>query len=299
MARKGNKSWHAITVTGPKEGSDWISHILIELGSLGNIEETAPDPQMVALKGYFPTELGSDMAITQSILHLLEERGIKPLSLYSATIKIQNWAHEARQMFEPIKILPDLTIINPWTRYRSKKGETAVVINPGMAFGTGYHATTQLAAKLSTKIIAGQKIKSMCDVGSGSAILSIIASKKGVGKIAAVEIDTDARTAAQENIKENRAGRNIKVYECLREVRGKFDLVVANILYATIVEMKKELVQIVKKNGFLVFSGVTKEEDEKFKKSFKKSTAVLVEAEEKDGWMGYIYQCRNSSSKKK
>ena len=152
MNREKDKSWHAVTVTTPQEGGEWISHALFELGSVGNIEENPPDPAMISMKGYFPSNIADSSAITRSIIGILRERGIEPVSISSTTIKLQNWAEAAQQMFSPIKILKDTTIISPWSNYKASDGEKTIVINPGMAFGTGYHATTRLAARLVDKI---------------------------------------------------------------------------------------------------------------------------------------------------
>jgi len=290
MNEKKSQEWHAISVTLPKEGSDWISHLLFEFGSVGNIEEETPDPALIGMKGYFPVELGPSSAIIQSILTLLEERGIKPLSTYATTIKIQNWAESARQMFTPIEILEDITIVNPWSEYECKPGEQAVVINPGMAFGTGYHATTKLAARLMSETIQTNTTLSLLDVGCGSAILSIIAACRGVKTINAVEIDHDAIISAKENVAKNKCTETITIHDNLDKTTSKYDIVVANILFATIVELKAELTRRVKPGGFLVLSGITTEEDGKLLEAFKTPGIEFVRKEEDDGWMGYLFR---------
>lgn len=302
MNKNPTKEWHAISVTVPREGSDWISHLLFELGSVGNLEEASPDPALIAMKGYFPTELGPSQAIIQSILTLLRERGIAPLSTYTTTLKIQNWAEAACQMFAPIKILKDLTVISPWSDYKAAKNEDVVVINPGMAFGTGLHATTQLAARLMVRAISTPPLPSpykgeggsepppsVCDVGCGSAILSIIAHKRGAAKIEAIEIDSDARLSAAVNVKKNGCGNAIKILENLDQTAPNFDIVVANILYATIIDLKDELIRRVKDEGYLVLSGITAEENERLTAAFKQPGVQLIESEEQNGWMGYLY----------
>lgn len=289
MNEKKDQEWHEITVTLPREGSDWIGHLLVELGSVGNLEEEYPDPALIAMKGFFPADYGPSNAIMQQICELLEEKGIKPISTYASTIKLQNWAENARQMFSPIRILDDTTIINPWSEYSPKENEDVIVINPGMAFGTGLHATTQLAARLIIDTIKGHEIRSMCDVGCGSAILSIVAAKKGVRNIEAVEIDHDAIISAKENVERNGFAREIKVLDSIKNVSKKFDLVVANILYSTILDLKSDLLKIISPKGFLILSGITKEEDEALRTAYKNTGLELITKKEQDGWMGYLY----------
>ena len=291
MNDKKTQEWHAISLTLPKEGSDWISHLLFEFGSVGNIEEETPDPALIGMKGYFPVDLGPSSAIIQSILALLEERGIRPLSTYATTIKIQNWAESARQMFTPINILEDITIVNPWSEYECKPDEQAVVINPGMAFGTGYHATTKLAARLMSEAIQTNTIESLLDVGCGSAILSIIAACRDIKTIDAVEIDHDALISARENVTKNQCGETITILDNINKTKSKYDMVVANILYATIVELKTELTKRVKPGGFLVLSRITTEEDEKLLGAFNTSGIEFIKKDEDDGWMGYLFRC--------
>lgn len=291
---KGDKSWHAITITAPREGNDWLGHVLFELGSVGNIEETTPDPTAIAMKGYFPSEMGSSAGLTQNILTLLEEKGITPISHYSATIKIQNWAEAAQQMFSPIKILDDVTIISPWSEYEPEKGEKTIVINPGMAFGTGYHATTKLAARLMNNVILENRVETMCDVGSGSGILSIVAAYKGVSEVDAVEIDADARDSSRENINKNGFDKKIVVYPDLKKMKRKYDLVVANILFSIISNLKNELLKRVKDGGRLVVSGITTEEDRKLIQHFMLPHLELSDRQELDGWMGYVFKVLNT-----
>lgn len=294
MNEKSKQEWHAITVTLPKEGSDWISHLLFELGSTGNLEEEAPDPTLIAMKGYFPSDLGPSNALIQQINELLRNKGIEPLSIFSTTIKLQNWAEAAQQLFSPIKILDDVTIINPWSDYKARTGEKVVVVNPGMAFGTGYHATTQLAARLIADTISRHKIETMCDVGSGSAILSIIAAKNGVKKIDAVEIDSDARKSSLENIETNGCKSKIKLFGKIDDACGKYDLVVANILFSIITELKEDLIQRVKDGQHLIISGITSEEDEKFLKEYEDTRIELSNSIEQDGWKGYIFKSKTN-----
>jgi ribosomal protein L11 methyltransferase len=289
MNSKPTKEWHAVTITVPREGSDWISHLLFEMGSVGNLEEEAPDPTLIAMRGYFPTEVGPAAAIIQQITTLLKDKGIEPLSTFSTTIKIQNWAEQAKQLFTPIKILDDTTIINPWSDYKASDVETTVTINPGMAFGTGFHATTRLAARLTAETITSKNVKTMCDVGAGSAILSIIAAKRGASKIDAVEIDTDARKSATENIEANRCSGAIRILTKIDEATGKYSLVVANILCSIILELKEDLITRLIPGGSMVISGVTTEEDERFRELFSDPRLELIEKREDDGWMGYLF----------
>ena len=129
----------------------------------------------------------------------------------------------------------------------------------------------------------------MCDVGCGSGILSIIAAKKGVGYVEAVEIDHDARISAADNIAKNDCDSSVKLLEKLNQTSEKFDLVVANILFSIILELKDDLISRVKDRGHLIISGITSEENEKLLTAYKDPRIKLLNKEEKDGWMGYVY----------
>lgn len=288
MNEKSGQEWHAITVTAPRGGADWISHCLFELGSLGNIEEDHPDPALIAMKGYFPTELGPVNAVTQAILEFLRKGfKVEPISTYATTIKIQNWAEKARQDFSPVKILKDVTVIPPWQKYRPAEDEKIVIINPGMAFGTGLHASTQLTAGLMGEVIRAGNCTNLLDVGCGSGILTIIAAKLGVLNLCGVEIDDDARITARENIRRNISGDGIKLHKRIDEVGRSYDLIVANILFSIIVELMPALIKRIAAGGQLVVSGITTDEDGAFKRVCKKYPLELVKEIEQEGWMGY------------
>src|SRR5690606_14857175 len=127
------------------------------------------------------------------------------------------------------------------------EAEVGIYIDPGMAFGTGTHATTKMAAyfvqKLGSQFKKDLKGKSLLDVGTGTAILAMLASHEGVERILGLEIDPEARRVARENIVLNKL-TNVEISDKpLEETGEKFDFVVANIIDGVLIQLKDALLR--------------------------------------------------------
>jgi ribosomal protein L11 methyltransferase len=153
-----------------------------------------------------------------------------------------------------------LIVTPPWETPVLGAGDIPLVIDPGMAFGTGSHPTTQLClTALEDYIQPGMRV---ADIGTGSGILAIAAAKLGAAEVVATDIDPLAVKIAAENFDINAV--RIKTQEDLPT--GPFDLVVANILADVIIGMSELLAELVKPDGMLIASGIidTREVDVRF-----------------------------------
>src|SRR5205085_11392783 len=123
-------------------------------------------------------------------------------------VKTENWATSWMKQFKPIRIGKRIRIIPSWLRKRkANRGEIAILMTPGMAFGTGEHPTTQLClAALERLVRTGDR---WLDFGSGSAILSIAAAKLGASSVLAIEEDPVAIHYAEANLRQNRSGKKV------------------------------------------------------------------------------------------
>ncbi len=177
----------------------------------------------------------------------------------------QIWQEGWKESFKPIET-DTFLVCPPWDSPEPKAGLIKIEIDPGMAFGTGQHETTQLClAGLSQYISANKKSlpsKSVLDVGTGSGILAIAAVKGGFGLVVGSDIDPDAVISAKEN-----ADRNSVSFEIVQgTVVGHegFNLVLANILGVVIRKIFLDLARVVLPGGDLMLSGILKEEVAEF-----------------------------------
>lgn len=155
-----------------------------------------------------------------------------------------------------------ITVAPPWVDV--ERGDLVVRIEPAMAFGTGEHATTRLCLALLQRVI--RPGDTVADLGSGSAVLSIAAAKLGAGRVAAIEIDPDATSNAEENVARNEAGANVHLFEgdaaVLLPLIAPVRVVIANILSSVILEMLPVIGKSLTPDGEVILSGIMLEERE-------------------------------------
>ncbi len=195
-----------------------------------------------------------------------------------------NWNQQWINSYQPIEV-GDFLIVAPWHDVDSKKEK--VTIEPAMAFGTGYHETTATCILALSKYV--RKGDDIYDVGSGSAILSIVASKLGAHTIKGIEIDSDAIKNAKENIRLNRVD-NVIIEEgnLLAGETTKADVIVANILPVILKDMVNDAYKLVKTNGYLILSGILDERVEEVKELY--SMFRLIEKISRNEWNTLVFK---------
>ena len=167
-----------------------------------------------------------------------------------------DWAENWKKYYKPIS-LGRVTVVPAWETYEAKEGEVIVRMDPGMAFGTGTHETTRLVMRILQDVIAGGE--RVLDVGTGSGILSICASKLGADEIFAYDIDPVAVRVAKENAEADGC-RNITVgvSDLLAGVdrTEKYGVCVANIVADIILRMLPDIGELLLPGAPLILSGI-------------------------------------------
>ncbi|HSQ26370.1 MAG TPA: 50S ribosomal protein L11 methyltransferase [Anaerolineales bacterium] len=212
-----------------------------------------------------------------------------------------NWSEAWKQHYRPIAIGKNLIIIPAWLD-NPEPSRIAISIDPGMAFGTGTHPTTQLCLELIEAYLP-QKSEldpglDVIDIGCGSGILSIAALKLGARRALGVDIDADAIRASQENARTNLVSENFELgIGSLEDVlAGKFPmqkatLVLANILAPVIIKLFQEgLGELLTPNGTLILSGILEEQAEDVQTAFSLRGFRLVEKRQIGDWVALAVQ---------
>jgi ribosomal protein L11 methyltransferase len=170
-----------------------------------------------------------------------------------------------------------------WIRADVPPGSVEVVLDPGMAFGTGTHPTTALCLSALDAFLAGRSGATVLDVGTGSGLLAIAARKLGAGRVVASDNDPVALEVASENAARNGVEIEIVPAEAT-EVRGPFDLVVANILANTLVELAPGLAAQVAAGGALLLSGILLHQEEEVRAAYVARGLVPAEGRRDGEW---------------
>jgi ribosomal protein L11 methyltransferase len=204
-----------------------------------------------------------------------------------------NWVEAWKDHYRPLEIGEKLIIVPAWLNHETS-GRLPILIDPGMAFGTGTHPSTQLCLQLIEAILdSTPEITGVIDLGCGSGILSIAALKLGARCALGVDIDADAVAAANENARLNDvAGRLELAQGSLAEIRAgvfsiqKAPLLLANILAPVIVRLLGEgLGDLLTPGGHLILSGILEEQSEDVELALQKHGLHLVERRQQGDWV--------------
>lgn len=198
----------------------------------------------------------------------------------------EDWANSWKEYYKPIKIGEKIVIVPAWERYDAEKNEIIVKMDPGMAFGTGNHETTRLVIRLLEKYISsGERV---LDVGCGSGILAICASKLGAKMCRAYDIDPVAVKVARENIKDSGLSNvSCDVSDLLRGVDkndGGYDVICANIVADIIIRMTPDIDKYMNDGAVILASGIIDERAEDVIASFEEHGFYIAEKLLDNGW---------------
>ena len=178
-------------------------------------------------------------------------------------IEDQDWSNNWKVHFKPFTITKGLTIVPTWEEYTATAKEKIIVIDPGMAFGTGHHATTSLSLDFIRQILTSGKNQSVLDVGTGTAILGMGAALLGAARVLGIDNDPEAVRVATENVSLNRLDSVMEVsLDPLKQIDEHFDLIVANIIHDVLLTMASEFHSLLVQGGNLILSGILHGEQE-------------------------------------
>ena len=272
-------NWIEVSLQTNGEAAEAVTDLLQQYGYQGVVieqtgvnidawEDNLPAPENITVRAYIPED---DQAV--SLKQKLEDglyqlHRIYPLVPQAPTYNIvaeENWAEAWKAHYKPLRVGQHVYIRPAWMEGNPLPGDTEIVLDPGAAFGTGTHPTTQLClvaeealAPLPTRIL---------DLGCGSGILSIGAAKLGAEHIWSLDIDAMAVKATGENAKLNNVQHQLTIQQgSLKEVLNsgqQFDLILVNILAKIIIPMCEQgLGQVVVPGGIAVFAGLIEEQVE-------------------------------------
>lgn len=265
--------WLAITLEVEQPGAEAVSEALLEAGaqsvSLEDADAGSPGERALyaepgggaargegALQGWRRARVVALVAPQADAAALVAQAarsaGLAATPRFTTErIADEDWVRRAQSQFEPLQVAPRLWIVPSW---HTPPDPAAIVVrlDPGLAFGSGHHATTRLAlAWLARTLRDGE---SLLDYGCGSGILAVAACKLGARRVAAVDLDPQALEATAANARAN--GVALSVTPPQQLPAGDYDIVVANILAQPLIELEPALAARVRRGGRIALSGV-------------------------------------------
>lgn len=249
-------------------------------------EDAVPPPKTPGVTGYFADTLDSGdkcKSLEAALRRLARIARINTCVEYTR-IDEQDWAEAWKEYFWPEKITDTIVVKPTWREYPAGPQEIILEIDPGMAFGTGTHATTALCIRMIQTLL--KPGDAFLDVGIGSGILMIAAAKLGAGIVCGVDNDEVAVRVAEKNLLANHIDSfTLTTGNLVDDVRQTFDLVAANILAEVILDLLPDVKAVMKENGRLVCSGIITAKKKIVLSGMKEKGLAVVEVIEKEGWV--------------
>ncbi len=243
-----------------------------------------------------PTPAETERILLQVQVHVSELAaifGVDSPKVSWEVIEEEDWSKNWKEHFTPFKVAEGLVIAPTWEKYSPADGEKVIVMDPGMAFGTGHHATTSLVLDLLGQVIAtNDREHTVLDVGTGTGILGMAAALFGVRCVYAVDNDPVAVAAAVDNIEQNGLAAVMRADDTpLEMIDGQFSLVLANIVHDVLLDMAKRLADVTLAGGRLILSGILEgEQVESITSVYGGYGFVVKKQKARDGWAALLFE---------
>ena len=262
-------------------------------------EEAYKDLEMISttegmLKVFLTEEPQNLEKLLKSERELLKSRGLSDDELGSWEFVISNkpnedWSKKWKEKWDITRVTDKIVIVPDWLSYDDKASEVVIRLEPGCAFGTGTHQTTQLCMKALEKYM--KKGDKVADIGMGSGILSICAKKFGASYVYGCDIDEDVIDVAKENARKNLP--NDAECVCFElntadKIQEKFDFVCANILHNVLSEIMGDLKNIMKSGALMSLSGILDEKKPVVLEAIKRENLEIIEEIHQDQWTSFV-----------
>jgi ribosomal protein L11 methyltransferase len=268
--------WLAISLELESAPAEAMSDALMEAGA----DSVALDPVNGAAGGRTRlTALAAAGCAAAALVAAAARAAALPLPDFSAArLEDEDWVRRSQAQFGPIRVSEAIWIVPSWHEPPDPQA-LAVRLDPGLAFGTGSHASTRLVLQTLEKTIKpGDRV---LDYGCGSGILAIVAAKLGAGDVAAVDIDPQALDTTSENARINGVSLRVALPGQLPE--GTYDMVLANILAGPLIALEAQLAARTRKGGRVLLSGILQSQAAEVAAAYTSDFEVAVSARD-EGW---------------
>jgi ribosomal protein L11 methyltransferase len=212
-----------------------------------------------------------------------------PGRISTSRVRRENWAESWKRHFKPLEISSRLVVLPSWSKRRAKRGQTIVILDPGLSFGTGHHPTTAFCLEQIAELRDASRAQSLLDVGCGSGILSIAAAKLGYAPVVAFDFDPEAVRVANDNAAVNQVQFSLSRQDLTKlPVRssdaGRFNVLCANLIYDLLIDERRKLVGRLARDGTLVLAGILTKQFLQVRRAYEEVGLRLVASRAAKEW---------------
>lgn len=292
------RKWYVVHIDVPADSKGIMAQELIvnrcfELGSTGT------ERKDYTILAYYESKLWNQ-TIYEKIQKYCRELVKSGSLLFLPRIRLdrideEDWKNNWKDHFKPVEIGRSLVIVPPWEEKSPavlRPGAVMIVIEPGMAFGTGGHESTELALALIEEYCS-EGMKGL-DIGTGSGILAVAMAKCGAANVAAIDIDSESIEAARKNVERNDVGGVVSVeHQTIQSAQFEdLDIAVANLNRTLIIENSKKIAAMfpAERQGIFIASGLTKDDTDTVTETFSSLRFDLLKRIVKNDWAALAFQ---------
>jgi len=300
------EKWTEITIQTPPELVEALSNFLEEMGTGGVFQEAAVEDSFngptvsdqETLKSYLPWNRSikkqtDHIAVYIDSLASLFPKLKKP-RLSTKTVTDPGWGEQWKKYFKPIRMSDNIVIKPTWERYTPAGSDIVVDIDPGMAFGTGQHPSTRMCIVAIEEIMlrdSAREERTVLDIGTGTGVLAICSAKLGARAVTGIDIDPKAVEIAGRNIVINGVEDRVEIINRDAALcRGRFDLIVANLISGLLIQLHEHLTSMMNPGGHLIASGLTEHDAKDVETLFCSGDVTLHGTQIEKEWVCYTFR---------
>lgn len=291
--------WDKLTIIAGNELQAPLENILLDLGAQG-IENDDNGflegrSQSISISGFFELnqKISSKIDFIKKRVDDLKKYGFDTSNIFikSSVIDDQSWKNEWEKYYHAQRITHFLSIVPFWEEYHKQQDSEIVIrLDPQQAFGTGTHPTTVLALQALETYVRGNEV--VFDVGTGTGILSIAASRLGVKRVYACDVEVDAIASAKRNLELNKTVTNVELElsSLLDGAKGQANIILANILPEVQLSLLPHVIEHLKPQGKFIMAGIINEKKEEMVARVQSIGLRIVEILNDEKWVAIIAQ---------